>query len=394
MKMAGRPPLRIGQHGKIIRKNLGGGVWLARCRYRDTDGVVRVVERRGPADDHDQYGKLAEDLLIEALQDRRPPAGAEAVSLDTLVMDLVDQHLTRLTEDGRSIRTLDTYRYEAEKLGKFLGGVRVGEATAARLDAALRSMRTAHGPTMARRSRTLLRGALQIAVLHNVLGGNPVRDVQTIRSKSKPQGATALTGDELAELLAKLGASESCQKRDLVDPVTLLIATGLRRSELLALRWSDFDPEAGMLTVSGKVVRQRGHGLVRVEEAKTAAGLRTVPLPLFAIEALQRRRTVPFLGEQRVIFPSTAGTLRDPDNFNSQWRAARDDLGVPDVTSHSFRKTVATLIDDAGFSARIGADHLGHARVSMTQDRYMARGRVHSEVADLLDRAVHRINDE
>ena len=176
--------------------------------------------------------------------------------------------------------------------------------------------------------------------------------------------------------------------------MTLLIATGLRRSELLALRWSDFDPEAGMLTVSGKVVRQRGHGLVRVEEAKTAAGLRTVPLPLFAIEALQRRRTVPFLGEQRVIFPSTAGTLRDPDNFNSQWRAARDDLGVPDVTSHSFRKTVATLIDDAGFSARIGADHLGHARVSMTQDRYMARGRVHSEVADLLDRAVHRINAE
>lgn len=391
---SGRPPLRIGQHGKIIRKNLGGGVWLARCRYRDTDGVVRVVERRGPADDHDQYGKLAEDLLIEALQDRRPPAGAEAVSLDTLVMDLVDQHLTRLTEDGRSIRTLDTYRYEAEKLGKFLAGVRVGEATAARLDAALRSMRTAHGPTMARRSRTLLRGALQIAVLHNVLGGNPVRDVQTIRSKSKPQGATALTADELAELLSKLGASEICHKRDLVDPVTLLIATGLRRSELLALRWSDFDPEAGMLTVSGKVVRQRGHGLVRVEEAKTAAGLRTVPLPLFAIEALQRRRTLPFLGEQRVIFPSTAGTLRDPDNFNSQWRAARDDLGVPDVTSHSFRKTVATLIDDAGFSARIGADHLGHARVSMTQDRYMARGRVHSEVADLLDRAVHRINDE
>ncbi len=56
----------------------------------------------------------------------------------------------------------------------------------------------------------------------------------------------------------------------------------------------------------------------------------------------------------------------------------RDELGMPDVTSHSFRKTVATLIDDAELSARIGADHLGHAKVSMTQDRYMSRGRVHT----------------
>jgi integrase len=61
---------------------------------------------------------------------------------------------------------------------------------------------------------------------------------------------------------------------------------------------------------------------------------------------------------------------------------------VPEVTSHSFRKTVATMIDDAGLSARIGADRLGHAKVSMTQDRYMRRGKVHAEVAALLDRAI------
>ena len=67
---------------------------------------------------------------------------------------------------------------------------------------------------------------------------------------------------------------------------------------------------------------------------------------------------------------------------------------MPDVTSHSFRKTVATPIDDAGLSARIGADHLGHAKVSMTRDRYMSRGRAHNQVADLLDRAVADINDE
>ena len=57
-----------------------------------------------------------------------------------------------------------------------------------------------------------------------------------------------------------------------------------------------------------------------------------------------------------------------PENFNTAWRAVRDELGMPEVTSHSFRKTVATLIDDAGLSARIGADHLGHAKVSVTPE--------------------------
>ena len=62
----------------------------------------------------------------------------------------------------------------------------------------------------------------------------------------------------------------------------------------------------------------------------------------------------------------TAGTLRDPNNFGTEWRNAREELGVPEITTHSFRKTVATLIDDEGLSARIGADHLGHSKVSMT----------------------------
>jgi integrase len=103
---------------------------------------------------------------------------------------------------------------------------------------------------------------------------------------------------------------------------------------------------------------------------------------------LAARRGVSYFGEQTMIFPSTAGTWRDPENFNKAWRTARESLGVPEVTSHSFRKTVADLIDDGGLSARVGADQLGHAKPSMTQDRYMTRGRVRPEVADLLDRAV------
>ena len=377
--MAGRPPLRIAAHGKITCKYLGGGVWLARCRFRDSDGVTRIIERRGAVDEHDQHGKLAEDALIEALTQRRT-AGDSEVTLDTKIMVLVDQHIDRLTEDGRSIRTIDTYRYCAKLLAKIMAGVRVGEATPARIDAAIRSMRRAHGDVMAVQSKTILNGGLDLAVMANVIGTNPVRDVSPIRSKARPKGATALKAEELRGLLAELRASEVCQRHDLVDPIILFIATGLRISELLGLRWVDLDLEGGHLEVTGKVIRAAGKGLLRIDETKTAAGRRTLPLPTFAVTVLSARGSLPYLGEQTMIFASTAGTWRDPDNFRARWREVREVLGVPDATSHSFRKTVATLIDDEGLSARIGADHLGHSRVSMTQDKYMARGRVHAQL--------------
>jgi integrase len=182
---------------------------------------------------------------------------------------------------------------------------------------------------------------------------------QDMRSKTRPKGASALTADELRGLLGKLRASSACQRHDLVDPITLFVATGLRISELLGLQWSDFDEDAATLTITGKVIRAGGKGLLRVDETKTAAGRGRYPLPIFAATVLSARRGLPYLGEQSMVFPSTAGTWRDPDNFRARWIDVRDDLGVPGVTTHSFRKSVATLIDDEALSARIGADHLG-----------------------------------
>jgi integrase len=132
-------------------------------------------------------------------------------------------------------------------------------------------MRRAHGDVMAVQSKTILKGGLHLAVMANVIG-NPVRDVSPIQSKTRPKGAPALRGDELRGLLAKLRGSEVCQRHDLVDPITLFIATGLRISELLGLYWTDFDQTATMLTVTGKVIRAAGKGLMRVDETKTAAG--------------------------------------------------------------------------------------------------------------------------
>lgn len=388
----GRPPLRIGQHGKIARIPLGGDAYLARCRYRDDDGIVRVVERRTPVDVRDQHGKIAEEELLDALAARRTPSEDE-IDSDTLISALCKTYLARLEEEGRASNTMSTYEFALKKLDLKIGGLRLSEASAGRIDTALRAMSKQHGPTMARQAKTILRGALAMAVLVGALSSNPVNDVSRIRAKNPPAGAKALTGDQLGTLLVALGESDYCQANDLVDPITLLIATGVRRSELLAIRRQDIDLDSGTVAITGKVVREKGVGLKRVDETKTAAGLRTIPLPQFALEMLKKRAKQPRSGTLDVIFPSAVGTLRDPNNFGKQWRKVREDLGVADSTSHTFRKSVATLIDDEGLSARVGADHLGHRNISMTQDKYMTRGRQHSEVAKLLDKAV-AIKDE
>jgi integrase len=106
---------------------------------------------------------------------------------------------------------------------------------------------------------------------------------------------------------------------------------------------------------------------------------------------LRERRRVAF-AEGRIsaspAFPDSLGGLRDPSNTRRSLRDARGSAGFAWVTSHAFRKTAATVLDEAGLSARVIADQLGHARPSMTQDRYMGRGSVTPATAAALEDVV------
>ena len=394
--VAGRPPLRIGQHGKITRNYLGDGVWLARCRFRDLDGVTRRVERMTPAGVPDEYGARAEEALVDAIADRRPP-GSGTITNMTLLGDLVTRYIAQCRADGElAPKSVDTYEATIDAVKSRFVGIRISETTAGLIDEILKGIRRDHGATRERHTKVALNSVLTDAVLAGAIAANPVRELGIRRKRKsdpKVKGAPALGVHQVRALLTAISESELCSQKDLRDPVIVLAATGVRRSELLALRWEDVDLDGRILTIGGSVVRLKGQGLVRQDTTKGGAE-RSVPLPQFAVDALHRRKgEVPRPNTAGVIFPSSAGTLRDPDNFGKQWREVRESLGLPDVSSHSFRKTVATLIDDSGLSARIGADQLGHARPSMTQDVYMSRGQVHAEVADVLDLAAG-ITDE
>jgi integrase len=86
------------------------------------------------------------------------------------------------------------------------------------------------------------------------------------------------------------------------------------------------------------------------------------------------------------LFPDTEGGWRDPSNTSRMLRQARGSKDFAWVTSHVFRKTAATILDEAGLSARAVADQLGHARPSMTQDVYLARRMLNPRAAEALER--------
>jgi len=82
---------------------------------------------------------------------------------------------------------------------------------------------------------------------------------------------------------------------------------------------------------------------------------------------------------------SVVGGLRDRDNAIGDLRNAFNAAGFEWVTSHTFRRTVATLMDQSGLSARAAADQLGHSHPSLTQDVYYGRRIASTGAADVLE---------
>jgi integrase len=125
--------------------------------------------------------------------------------------------------------------------------------------------------------------------------------------------------------------------------------------------------------------------LLRLPSTKSGEkGERLIPLPGWAVDLLRQRRSA--IGDAvEPVFPDSLGGWRDPSNVRRVWRAARDKAEMGDLVSHTLRKTVASFLDDAHISVRKISDQLGHARVSMTQDRYLGRRLTDRQTADILE---------
>ncbi|WP_244210580.1 site-specific integrase [Amycolatopsis kentuckyensis] len=275
-----------------------------------------------------------------------------------------------------------------------MGELRVREATVMRLDRFLGALQRTVGPSTAKTARTALSGMLGLAARYDAIDSNPTRDTRRIpKSKKKPR---ALDAEERTKWLARVEANEKARRWDLPDLSRFMMAAGVRVGEALATFWEDVDFVAGTVDITHTVVRVKGEGLLRKPRPKTESSMRALPLPSWALALLERRwaeATADGRPLASPIFASTTGTLRDPNNVLRVLREIRGSDDFLWLTSHNFRKTTATALDDAGVPTRLIADYLGHLRVSMTQDTYPGRKTVDPITAQALERLLDKPSD-
>ncbi|KOX12789.1 integrase [Saccharothrix sp. NRRL B-16348] len=382
-----RQPLPLGTYGTIRTYQDSAG-WRARTNFRDFDGVTRPVERRG------RTQAAAIRALKKALAERTTPVDSEGITPDMrfrTAAELWLREFQRAVDAGkRSSTSKETYENRLNGLVlPAIGDLRVRELTVPRLGRVVAAAQDLHSSATAKTVRTILSGVCGLAVRHGALPVNPVRDVE--RLEGRKVRARALSLDELADLLAKLDTDETAVRHDLPDLARWYAGTGERTGEGLAVQWHHLDLEAGTVDWGGSLIRVKGQGQ-RINQGKTDVSERALPLPGWLAAVLRERRAR--LAERfgvaekdlaGPVFPNSLGGLRDKHNTLARWREFRERAGYPWVTFRTFRKSVATILDEAGLTGRQIADQLGHSKVSTTQDVYMARRVTSRKAADALE---------
>jgi integrase len=344
------PPLEVGTSGEY-RYYPTRRRWRVRTTYRDYDGVTREIQRAG------RTKAKAKRCLDIAIRDRLYVGGGADLTPDSRVQDVAEAWLQEIKDQGKGISTIQQYTGNIGRcLQPGIGQLRIRELNkVATCDRYLRTVKATRGAATAKTARSVLSGVCGFAARNDLLDRNPVRDTGTISVKPKKM-PTALSIEQVIDLRVWLTYDDRAIRRDIPDLVAFMLATGLRIGEASAVHWEDVDLANATARLRGNVVRIKGVGLIVQEDESNKLTKRTLDLP-----------TGP-------VFVSARGKLRDPSNTEADRKDAFAFCGYDWVTSHVFRKTVATLMKEAGLTSRAAADQLGHSKVSMTEDHYYGRG--------------------
>lgn len=229
------------------------------------------------------------------------------------------------------------------------------------------------------RAHGKLSSALQAAVRSHRIPYNVCTEVSTPQHRS--EGKRAFTVDELRRFL-ETAHDPANNHRVTVSPLIwgVMLATGCRGGEVLALTWSDLNLERGELEIRRTITRDEQSGWTIGDDPKTRASRRRVPLPEHLIVKLrahrahqntQRLRMGVHWSDNDLVFPRADGRLIRPHVLWQRFKRILVLARLPDnLTPHSLRHTAATLMIERGVDYNTVKSLLGHESITTTLDRY------------------------
>ena len=289
------------------------GEWLDRWLAEYKDGTIRSGTLEG-------YRNYIENYI-------KPQLGGKQVSLIT-AQD-VQRMYRRLKSGGR-------VREDAE------GSKRLSDSTV-------------------RHIHTMLHGAMKAAVQAHIIPKNPTENATAPKLNYKPM--QVLNEQELDTFL------QAVQKDDIWrDFFYTELMTGLRRGEICALMWRDFDAKAGTLGIS-RTLHSKGQGIYALGDTKTSQGNRTIILPE-SVAALLRARKKASISQWIFPQPTSPELPMNPGTAYRRLKTLLEEAGLPSIRFHDLRHTFATLALQNGMDVKTLSAMLGHVSAATTLDIY------------------------
>lgn len=391
-----RQRMAPGEHGKITETTEGAGrdqIWYATTYVRLHSGKrpQRVAtSRKSPEDARRKLKQRIADELKAG-----EPTGV--INHRTTLSGLFEAWLpAKIAEDGIGERTATLYRDTWRLHGdQQIGQLRVAELTTSRADAHLKALPRSAGTYM----RIILTGMYGLAVRHGVGTVNVIRETKL--AKREPEPVRALTSMEFEQI--RRAVRVYCDRKGpgprrapmLPAYVELLIATGGRPNEVLAIRWQDVDllADPPTVTITGTLVesgRIAGKGIHRQPWRKGRAPEHTVTLPKFAAKVLTELYGVtgPDGGTDGVVLTNRDGGLVSRANIADSLRQALKPYEhLQWFHLHAGRKTNGTAVRDV-LGVEAAQQQLGHAQLATTEKHYVQRVTSGPDTSAVLDKWV------
>lgn len=355
--------------GSVFRA--ADGTWVARISLGVVDGRRLRRERRAR---DEAAARAALDELLAASGRGADPADPRT-TLDAYLADW----LVHVRATNRAVTWIAYRTIVRRHISPVLGGIPVTRLRPSDVRALIRDRLGAGlSPTTVRGIVRVLSGALEIAVRDGSLGRNVARGIVVPRPDVEPRDP--ITAAEARAILRAVAGD-----RHEAAYVTLL-GTGLRRGELLGLRWRDVDLERATLTVRvqrrpiPREARRPGDPPTADVPTKTVRSRRTIPLPAFVVATLRRHRST--LDPDARVFEAAPTTL------THRFPVLLARAGLRQRRLHDLRHAAATLMLASGTPMRAISDHLGHASMAVTANVYAG------VVPELARDAVDRLDDQ